>query len=128
MTDLGIRGTRTPLSPIFFIFTVPNEVAKVMFLQVCVCPRGGDLPGLGGVWSRGVSVPGGAWSQGGCLLTGEYLVLEVSATGGCPVLGGVCSGGRGAWSQGVDIPACTEADPPPPPGETATAADGMHPT
>ena len=31
----------------------------------------------------------------------------------------------GAWSGGVGIPACTEADPP---GETAIAADGMHPT
>ena len=39
---------------------------------------------------------------------------EVSAPWGC------------AWSEGVGIPACTEADPSP--GETATAADGTHPT
>ena len=67
---------------IYRIFTVRNEVAKVMFLQVSVCPQ------RGGAWSRGGSAPG--------------------------------------W--GVGIPACTEADPPPPPGETATAADGTHPT
>ena len=55
-----------------------------------------------GAWSSGVPCPGGcAWSLGG------------------------------AWSQGVPgpggagIPACTEADPP---GHTATAADGTHPT
>ena len=31
----------------------------------------------------------------------------------------------GAWSWGDGIPACIEAEPPP--GETATAADGTHP-
>ena len=67
----------------------------------------------GGVWSRvvcligGCLVRGGAWPQGGLLL------------------------GGGAWSwgvpdpRGVGIPACTEAHPP---GETAIAADGTHPT
>ena len=47
----------------------------------------------------------------------------------------VHGGGGGAWSRGEGvcvvlgggIPACTEADPPPP-GETATAPDGTHPT
>ena len=48
---------------------------------------------------------GGGWSQG-CLLLG-----------GLP--------GPGGGGGGVGIPACTEADPP---GETATAAEGMHPT
>ena len=37
---------------------------------------------------------------------------------------GVCSRGGGEL---VGIPACTEADPPGG-GETATAADGTHPT
>ena len=69
----------------FYIVTVCNEVAKVMFSQACVCPHGG-------------------------------LVLGESGPGGCLVPGGLGPGG---------IPACTEADPP---GETATAADGMHPT
>ena len=42
------------------IITVRNEVAKVMFLQVSVCPRGG-VSAPGGAWSRGVYlVPGGA--------------------------------------------------------------------
>ena len=67
------------------LFTICNKVAKVMFLQVCVCPWGrgacsigvpgprgvypGGVPGPGGACSRGVpgpkgSAPGGAWSQG----------------------------------------------------------------
>ena len=37
---------------VFVIITVRNEVAKVMSLQVCVCPQGGCLV-------RGVSGPGG---------------------------------------------------------------------
>ena len=71
----------------YYYITVHNEVVKVMFLQVCVCPQGGLLPG-------------GSVCSGGCLVQGGLL-------------------------PGVGIPACTEADPP---GETATAADGMHPT
>ena len=46
------------------IVTVRNEVAKVMFLQACVCPRGGVWSGLGGVCTCG-SALGGAWSPGG---------------------------------------------------------------
>ena len=66
----------------------------------CLVPRG--LPGPGGcLVPEGGLVPGG----------GEYLVL-----------------GRGAWSRGVGIPAYTEADPPSPVGEAATAADVTHPT
>ena len=42
------------------------------------------------------------------------------STGGVSVHGGVSAPGR------AGIPACTEADPPA--GETATAADGTHPT
>ena len=94
------------------VFTVHNEVAKVMFLRVSVCPQGGGIPaclaggilaaGLRGVaWSGGLSAPGGVSAPGGGLL------------------GGVCSQGR------AGIPACTKADPP---GETATAADVTHPT
>ena len=49
------------------IITVRNEVAKVMFLQVCVCPQGGGIPG--------------------CLATGVR-------GGGC-LFGGVCSWGAG---------------------------------
>ena len=49
----------------------------------------------------------------------------VSAPGGvCLLPGGVCSWGMSA--PGGGIPACTEAGTPP--GETATAADGTHPT
>ena len=75
-----------------------------VFTGVSVCPRGGSAPGL--------SAPGGS-SPGGCLLLG------VCSLGGSAPGGGVCS-------RGVGIPACTEADTPL--RETATAADGTHPT
>ena len=74
--------------------TVRNEVAKVIFLQVCVCPRGGE----GGAWSSGGAWSRGAWSGG------------VSAPGGCLVLGGLGPGGTRSGG-GVGIPVCTEADP-----------------
>ena len=47
---------------------------------------------------------------------------------GCPGpgLGGSAQGGVQAQAKGMCIPACTEADPPP--QQTATAADGMHPS
>ena len=48
--------------------------------------------------STGVSALGGAWSWGVC-------------SGGMPGPGG-CLLPVGAWSRGVGIPACTEADPP----------------
>ena len=71
-------------------FTVRNEVAKVMFLQACVCPQGGEVCLVPGGLLRGGSAPGG-----------------------------VCSGGV------VSQHALRQT---PPPGETATAADGTHPT
>ena len=104
------------------IITVRNEVAKVMFLQVCVCSQEGGVPGpgecmvQGGSWSWGVGIPactetaGGVWSQGG----------------GVP-------GPGGAWSRGCIILGGLVSQhalrqTPPPPGETTTAADGTHPT
>ena len=97
------------------IITVRNEVAKVMFLQACVCPQGGEVPGPEG---EGL-VPGGVCSWGVC-------------SGG----EGVCSGGEGvcSWwgvcSQEGWFPSMHWGRPPPPPlpGEMATAADGTHPT
>ena len=79
------------------IFTARNEVAKVMFLPVSVCPRGGCYP----------SMPCNRSPGGACLLGGV-------CSQGVPALGGgVCSGG---WR------------PPPPRKQTATVADGTHPT
>ena len=77
----------------FLVFTVLNEVAKVMFLHVSVILSTGGgkclLPG-------GEGVPG---PRGVCLLWGGCL-----DQGGCLVPGGLLLGGG--------IPACTEADPP----------------
>ena len=67
------------------IVTVRNEVAKVMFLQVSVCPRGVPAP-------RGCLV-----GRGGCLVLG---MGKGAWSGGVPGLGG-----------GGGIPACTEVDP-----------------
>ena len=54
----------------FWIFTVRNEVANLIFLQVCVCPQGGAcsrevrlILGGGGVCSGGCLLPGGLVSQ-----------------------------------------------------------------
>ena len=95
------------------IITVRNEIAKVMFLQVSVCPRG--VPGPGGcLVLGGCLVPGGAWSPGGGYLVQGVSSRGVSAQGGCLILGGLVS--QHALRQ------------TPPPGETATAADGTHPT
>ena len=55
---------RSNIWSVISLITVRNEVAKVMFLQVSVCPQ------EGGAWSRGVPGPrgylvrGGAWSWG----------------------------------------------------------------
>ena len=87
------------------IVTVRNEVAKVMFLQACVCPQGEVCSGgclLPGGLLLGVSVPGGVCSQG------------VSAPSGVGLLPG----------ELVSQHALTQT----PPGETAAAADGTHPT
>ena len=57
-----------PLTSLISIITVRNEVAKVIFSQACVCPRGG-----------GVSAPRGGVCSGDCLLLeGVCLVWGVS--------------------------------------------------
>ena len=93
------------------LFTVRNEVAKVMFSQACVCPPGG-VPGPGRCL-----VPGAVCSWGGLLpgVPGP----RGSAPGGA-WSGGVCSGGVVVVSQ--------HALRQTPSGEMATAADGTHPT
>ena len=65
------------------IITVRNEVAKVMFLQVCVCPQGVSAP-------RGCLVPGG-------LVQGRRVCL---VPGGCLIGGGAC------------LSACWDTNPP----------------
>ena len=69
----------------------------------CLLQAGG-VPALGGLLPGG-SAPGGVCSWGDCLLRGE---------------GGVCS--QGVCSEGGGIPACTEADLPPPLTEFLTHA------
>ena len=87
------------------IFTVRNEVVKVMLLQVCVCP-------------------GGVVSQHALQVLSQHALQQVSSGGAWS--GGVCSGGvsapRVGWSGEVpcprglllgeaSIPACSEAEP-----------------
>ena len=85
----------------FCIFTVRNEVAKVMFLQVSVCPGGSASVRAGIPHPPGADPPPGQTSS---------------------------------WEQ---TPPLDQTPPPPrtrhppgtrPPPETATVADGMHPT
>ena len=94
------------------VVTVRNEVANVMFLQACVCPQGGGVSGpRGGLVWGGVSAPGGVvWSRGWLLR------------------GGGCSGRAEWWCllRGGWYPSMHWGRPPP--GETATAADGTDPT
>ena len=79
-----------------------------------VCSQGCLLPGVsagGACLLRGVPAPGG-------MLWGGVCSWRVFALGGSAQ--GVCSGG--VWgcvcSRGCGIPACTEADTPPPCGQT----------
>ena len=76
-----------------YIITGRNEVmAKVIFLQACVCPRGGggvlNLGGLvrgvsglggcgwsGGVWSGGMAGPGGLVGGGGVWIPNFFLIF-----------------------------------------------------
>ena len=84
------------------LITIRNEVAKVMFLQMYVCPRGrGRYPSMPCRWYPTYLVAG---LQGGCLLPG-----------GCLLLGVACSG---TGCEG-DLPTSLQ---------TATVADGTHPT
>ena len=113
--------------------------ARRKYAGVCfwgVPGPGGWVPGLGGLggaWSRGYLVWGGAWSGGVCSrgvsAPGGSAAREVCSGGGCApggawsggclvqgvsAPGGVCSGGVSAPGGMVGIPACTEADTPPP--------------
>ena len=87
----------------------------------CLPGPGGGLPGPGGVClvQGGVClVPGGCLPGPGgvCLVPGD-----LPGPGGSTWFrgGGVSGLGEGGgWSGGVGIPACTEADTPPPCGQT----------
>ena len=95
------------------MFTVGNEVAMVMFLQVCVYSQGG-VPG-----PRGVSAP---W---GCLVWGDVCSQGLGL--GDLLLRGACSRGCLLSGGGV-VSQHALRQTPALPGETATAADGTHPT
>ena len=117
----GAHDPRTHLDPpVIKVFIFEKSLTKTRMhssrmrtgrsLTVCwsLLPGGG-----GGVWCRGVHshclLRGGVWSQG-CLLWGVW-------SGGVSAPGGVCSGG-GVSARWGYIPACTEADPLPPCGQT----------
>ena len=79
------------------------------------------LPGGGCAWSGGGSAPrGGAWCGGGVSAPGGVPGLGGLPPGGCLVWGGVCLVWGGLPPGGVGIPACTEADTPPPPVDRHT--------
>ena len=76
-----------------------TKFAKVMFLQVCVCPQG-DVHGAGGVHGAGRGVHGG---RGACVVPGGMHGAGGHAwwQGVCGVAGGVHGGRRGcAWWWG----------------------------
>ena len=135
--DLCGQSSRTAcLKLMLFTRMHSSRMRTNRSLTVCcsLLPWGGGVPGqgclvrgclvqggvcLGGVWSRGVSGLGGVCS-GGCLLQGGVCSRGMPGLGGL-VLGGPGLGGsapRGVCSQGVGIPACTEADTPPSCGQT----------
>ena len=105
------------------LFTVRNEVAKVMFLHVSVSHsvhrEGGAIPaciadGIPACLAAGGAIP-------------ACIADDIPA---CLAVGGVCSRvcllqGGGAWSWGGLLPGgCGD----PPRKQTATVVDGTHPT
>ena len=87
------------MSPVVVYFYRPQtKFAKVMFLQVSFCPRGGGMHGSRGcVWLPGghAWLPGGhAWFQvGACVVGRGHVWLPrgacVAARGACMVAGGL---------------------------------------
>ena len=109
-------STRSATSPSQFLPSA-NEVCEgYVFTPVILSTGGGGClgPGPEGVCPGGCPGPG---PESVCLGEGcPGLGLGGSRPRGCP----------GPGPGGVCIPACTEADTPP--QQTATAADGTHPT
>ena len=58
----------TSLSYTVHFYRPQTKFAKVMFLQECVCPRGGGRAWPGGMRGRGACMAGG----GGCSWCGKY--------------------------------------------------------
>ena len=115
------------------VITVRNEVAKVMFLQVSVCPQGGG--GILACLAGGIPAclaARGVLSQHALQVVSQHALQQVSR--GVPGLGGAWSWGGLLWG------ACSRGMPTPegclllggvdetPPKQTATVVDGMHPT
>ena len=106
----------------YTFITIRNEVAKVMFLQMCVCPQGGipaclagGIPAClaAGLQVEGCAIPACiAGDIPACFATG---LQGRSAPGGSAL--GVCSRGVPALG-GVEIPQ----------KQMTTVVDGMHPT
>ena len=78
------------------------KFAKVMFLQVSVCPQGGGCMVAGGAC---MVVEGCAW-WGACMVAGVCAWLwggMCGCRGVCMVAGGVCGYGGHAWLQGACV-------------------------
>ena len=119
---------------LWYFYHPQTKFAKVMFLHLSfICSQWGCLwpgPGEVGVCLGGVSRPRPRGGWGSAL--GVSRPRPKGKLGVCRGGSGPCPGGPGPGlgvsrpRPGVCMPACTEADTPPP--QTATAADSTHPT
>ena len=111
------------------LITVRNSsCGKVMFSQVSVCPQLGVCMAGGVCMARGVYMAGGHVWWGACLAGGMHWghAWQRHAWWGCAWQGhawqGLCVAGGPAWPRGCVWQWVCVAE------ETATSADGTHPT
>ena len=106
-----VRKSTKRLTIQWNLITVRNEVAKVVFLQMCVCPRGeGWVGGIPACLAVGIPAYLAAGFRGECAIPA---CLATGLQGG-----GVCSGDCSGGALRGETP----------PKQTATVADGTHPT
>ena len=118
----------TPAEYLLFSFYRPQRSCEgYVFTGVCLPQGRGWYPSMPCRWypSMPCSRSWGRCAIPVCIAGGIPACLATGLQGWCLVQG-VAWSRRVSAPGGTGIPACTEADPPP--LETATAADGTHPT